>query len=348
MESEELKVDSEMSPASENEEIVLEVKDLVVHYVLETETVEAVNGINLTIKKGQTLGLVGETGAGKTSTALAILNLVPDPPGVIKNGEITVCGSKVLEMNPKQLEKIRGKDVAMIFQDPMTSLNPVMTVGEQISESIRCHEDISKWDALNKAGDMLELVGIPRIRAVEFPHQFSGGMKQRVVIAISLACNPKVLLADEPTTALDVTIQAQILDMMRDLREKMGTALLMITHDLGVVAKVCDVVAVMYAGKIVEYGTLRDVFNNPMHPYTEGLFNSLPNVEDRNAVLIPIPGLMPDPTKLPAGCAFEPRCRYAAEKCKEPCVMHTAGETHTVLCSRYDEPDFHIDMRQGG
>jgi len=195
---------------------------------------------------------------------------------------------------------------------------------------------------------MLELVGIPRIRAVEFPHQFSGGMKQRVVIAISLACNPKVLLADEPTTALDVTIQAQILDMMRDLREKMGTALLMITHDLGVVAKVCDVVAVMYAGKIVEYGTLRDVFNNPMHPYTEGLFNSLPNVEDRNAVLIPIPGLMPDPTKLPAGCAFEPRCRYAAEKCKEPCVMHTAGETHTVLCSRYDEPDFHIDMRQGG
>ena len=335
-------------PTPGNDDIVLEVKDLVVHYVLEKETVEAVNGIDLTIRKGQTLGLVGETGAGKTSTALAILNLVPNPPGVIKRGEITVCGSKVLAMNAKQLEKVRGKDVAMIFQDPMTSLNPVMPVGEQIAESLRYHEGLSRTDSLIKAEDMLELVGLPAERSFEFPHQFSGGMKQRVVIAIALACNPKVLLADEPTTALDVTIQAQILEMMRVLKEKLGTALLMITHDLGVVAKVCDLVAVMYAGKIVEQGTLRDVFNTPLHPYTEGLFTSLPNLENREADLIPIPGLMPDPTKLPPGCAFEPRCRYAGEKCKEPLSEHKASETHTVLCARYGEPGFHIDMKQGG
>ena len=334
--------------ASPQGDAVLEVKDLVVHYVLEDETVEAVNGISLSLKKGQTLGLIGETGAGKTSTALAILNLVPNPPGVIKNGTITVCGNEVLSMTPKQLEKIRGKDVSMIFQDPMTSLNPVMTVGEQIAESLRYHEGLSDRDALFKAGEMLELVGIPAVRAIEYPHQFSGGMKQRVVIAIALACNPQVLLADEPTSALDVTIQAQVLDMMRDLKAKLGTALIMITHDLGVVAKVCDLVAVMYAGKIVEHGTLEEIFNTPMHPYTEGLFNSLPNIRDRRAKLIPIRGLMPDPTKLPPGCAFEPRCRYAVEKCKEPVEMHDAGGTHALLCSRYAEPGFRIQMKRGG
>ena len=328
-------------------EIVLDVKDLVVRYVLEDEVVEAVNGISISLQKGRTLGLVGETGAGKTSTALSILNLVPNPPGEITNGSITVCGHDVLNMTPKQLEKIRGKDVAMIFQDPMTSLNPVMTVGDQIAESISCHERLSSRAAHEKAIEMLELVGIPRDRAFEYPHQFSGGMKQRVIIAISLACNPKVLLADEPTTALDVTIQAQILDLMSDLKDKLGTALLMITHDLGVVAKVCDNVAVMYAGKIVESGTLEDVFNDTMHPYTEGLFNSLPDVESRDSELIPIPGLMPDPTKLPAGCAFEPRCGYAAEKCKEPCAPKMASETHFVLCSRYDEPGFHLNRGRG-
>ena len=328
--------------------IVLDVKDLVVHYVLEDETVEAVNGINISLRKGQTLGLIGETGAGKTSTALAILNLIQTPPGVIKNGSITVCGSEVLKLGAKQLEKIRGKDVSMIFQDPMTSLNPVMTVGEQIAESIRYHEGLSEREALAKAGDMLELVGIPAERAIEYPHQFSGGMKQRVVIAIALACNPQILLADEPTTALDVTIQAQVLDMMRDLKAKMGMALVMITHDLGVVAKVCDLVAVMYAGKIVEYGTLEDVFNTPKHPYTEGLFNSLPNVKNRKSQLIPIQGLMPDPTKLPPGCAFEPRCRYAVEKCKEPLEMLPVGDTHSLLCSRYKEPDFRIQLKRGG
>ena len=330
------------------DDVLLDIKDLVVHYVLEDETVEAVNGVTLRLKKGQTLGLVGETGAGKTSTALAILNLIPNPPGIIKGGRITVCGNEMLSMTPKQLEKIRGKDVSMIFQDPMTALNPVMTVGEQIAESIRYHEGLPQNESLEKAFTMLELVGIPAVRAVEYPHQFSGGMKQRVVIAIALACNPQVLLADEPTSALDVTIQAQVLDMMRDLKQKLGTALVMITHDLGVVAKTCDTVAVMYAGKIVEHGTLRDVFNSPKHPYTEGLFNSLPNVRESGARLKPIPGLMPDPTKLPPGCAFEPRCRYAVEACKEPCVTRSVSGTHSILCSRYDDPDFNIDMKRGG
>lgn len=330
-----------------DDNILLDIKDLVVHYVLEVETVKAVNGVTLSLKKGQTLGLVGETGAGKTSTALSVLNLVQTPPGVIKSGSIRVCGTDVLNISTKQLEKIRGKNVSMIFQDPMTALNPVMTVGAQIAESIKYHEGLSDKESIEKAIDMLELVGIPGIRAVEYPHQFSGGMKQRVVIAIALACNPQVLLADEPTSALDVTIQAQVLDMMRDLKEKMGMALLMVTHDLGVVAKVCDSVAVMYAGRIVEYGTLKDVFNTPMHPYTEGLFNSLPNIKDRKAKLKPIPGLMPDPTNLPIGCAFEPRCRYAIEACKEPCKLRSISDSHTVLCTRYDDPEFHIELKRG-
>lgn len=333
---------------AEEEEYVLDIQDLVVHYELEDETVEAVNGISLRLKKGQSLGLVGETGAGKTSTCLSVLNLVQTPPGVIKSGTIMVNGANVLEMTDKQLEKVRGKDVSMIFQDPMTALNPVMTVGEQIAESIKYHEGLPYKECIEKAIDMLELVGIPGVRSVEYPHQFSGGMKQRVVIAIALACNPKVLLADEPTSALDVTIQAQVLDMMCALREKLGMALLLVTHDLGVVAKICDTVAIMYAGKIVEYGTLEEVFNNPKHPYTEGLFNSLPNINRRGEKLKPIPGLMPDPTALPEGCAFEPRCRYATEACKTSCKLHHFGGTHTALCTRYDEPDFKIEMKRGG
>ena len=325
---------------------VLDVQNLVVNYVLEDETVEAVNGISFSLKKGKTLGLVGETGAGKTSTALSILNLVQTPPGVIKNGSINVCGHDMLNMTKRQLESVRGNDISMIFQDPMTALNPVMTVGEQIAESVTYHEGVTHSQALAKAEEMLEMVGIPAERSGEYPHQFSGGMKQRVVIAIALACNPNVLLMDEPTTALDVTIQAQILDLMIDLRNRLGTAMLMITHDLGVVAKICDEVAVVYAGKVVEYGTLDDIFNHMMHPYTEGLFNSLPNVEDSSAELIPIPGLMPDPTKLPAGCAFEPRCRYATEKCKQPCSARAVSDTHFVMCARYDEPDFRIDMNK--
>ena len=332
----------------EGGDLVIDVKDLVVHYELEDATVQAVNGISFSLKKGQTLGLVGETGAGKTSTALSILNLVQSPPGVIKSGSISVCGNSVLSMTGKQLEKIRGKVVSMIFQDPMTALNPVLTVGEQIAESIMYHEGLSKKLSIEKAIKMLELVGIPGVRWAEYPHQFSGGMKQRVVIAIALACSPKVLIADEPTSALDVTIQAQILDMMQELKDKLGTALIMITHDLGVVAKVCDFVGVMYAGKIVEYGTLEDVLNTPMHPYTEGLLNSLPNIKDKKAQLIPIPGLMPDPTQLPPGCAFEPRCKYAIEECRQPCSIRFVGDTHSLLCKRYDDPGFQIEIKRGG
>ena len=272
-------------------DLVLEVKDLVVHYVLQEETVEAVNGISLSLEKGKTIGLVGETGAGKTTAALAIMNLVPDPPGVIKGGTINVCGYNMLKLSSRQLEKIRGKEVSMIFQDPMTSLNPVITVGDQIAESVMLHEKLSYSQAFRRAREMLEMVGIPGDRATEYPHQFSGGMKQRVGIAIALACNPKLLLADEPTTALDVTIQAQVLDMIDELKRELGTALVMITHDLGVVAKICDLVAVMYAGRIVEYGTLEDVFDRTLHPYTEGLFNSLPHITYRKNQLQPIPGL---------------------------------------------------------
>ena len=237
----------------------------------------------------------------------------------------------------------------MIFQDPMTSLNPVFTVGEQIAESIEIHENVTKEEAWEKACEMLELVGIPRSRGNEYPHQFSGGMKQRVVIAIALACNPKLLLADEPTTALDVTIQAQVLDLMRKLREEYKMSMVMITHDLGIVAEVCDEVAVMYAGRIVERGTLREVFKNTKHPYTEGLFNSLPNPRDRKAELIPIPGLMPDPANLPEGCAFADRCAYATEACRkgQP-TLHQFSETHSVLCSAYDNEGFQIRRAQNG
>ncbi|MBR5098523.1 MAG: ABC transporter ATP-binding protein, partial [Spirochaetales bacterium] len=289
------------------DEIALELKNLRVKFVLEQETVHAVNGIDITLKKGHTLGLAGETGAGKTTTALSLLRLVPHP-GKVECDKLEVAGKDVLSMSQKELQKFRGSDLAMIFQDPMTSLNPVFTVGQQIADTIMLHNPTTKEDAFKQAEKMLELVGIPAARAVEYPHQFSGGMKQRVVIAIALACNPGVLIADEPTTALDVTIQAQVLAMMKKLRDERGMSMIMITHDLGIIADVCDEVAIMYAGRIVEYGTLRDVFNHTKHPYTEGLFNSLPNIRNRDERLKPIPGLMPDPSKLPKGCAFAPRC----------------------------------------
>ena len=322
---------------------VLDIDHLTVHYVLEDETVEAVNDVSIRLKKGQILGLVGETGAGKTSTALAVLNLVPDPPGVIKAGSIRINGRDLLKMSQHELEEVRGRDVSMIFQDPMTSLNPVFTVGEQIAESIRLHEKCDKNTAMERAGEMLALVGIPPERAGEYPHQFSGGMKQRVVIAIALSCRPKLLLADEPTTALDVTIQAQVLDMMVNLKQKMDTSMIFITHDLGIVAEICDEVAVMYAGRIIERGTLDDIFNHTKHPYTEGLFNSLPDIENRTAELRPIPGLMPDPTKLPKGCAFAPRCPYAKPECIDtPQEEQAFSETHFAMCSAYRDPSFRI------
>lgn len=331
----------------EREDTVLDIEHLTVHYVLEEETVEAVNDISLTVKKGKTLGLVGETGAGKTTAALAVMKLIPDPPGVVKQGKIQVCGHSILDMSTAQLEKIRGKEISMIFQDPMTSLNPVFTVGEQIAESIELHEGLDKGEAYQKAEEMLELVGIPRERAGEYPHQFSGGMRQRVVIAIALTCNPKLLIADEPTTALDVTIQAQVLELMNELKQKYGTSMILITHDLGIVAETCDDVAVMYAGRIVEQGTLEEIFNQTKHPYTEALFNSLPNIRSRGERLKPIPGLMPDPTNLPQGCAFAPRCPYAGKACREKMPdIRQITDTHFVMCSAYETPGFHIEREK--
>ena len=256
----------------------LQIKDLVIHYETDNGVVEAVNHISVAMKRGETLSLVGETGAGKTTTALGILNLVPNPPGRIIGGEILLDGVDLLKLGIKQMQKIRGSKVSMIFQDPMTSLNPIETVGEQIAEVIRLHNKVGRAEAVSRACEMLEKVGIPAERYMDYPHQFSGGMKQRVVIAIALACGPELLIADEPTSALDVTIQAQVLDTMRQLKEEFKTSVLMITHDLGVVAETSDKVAVMYAGEIVEYGTLRQVFKDTRHPYTRALFNSLPDI----------------------------------------------------------------------
>lgn len=315
-------------------ENLLDIKDLCVEFRTDDGVVKAVNNLNLSIKKGKTLGLVGETGAGKTTTALSILRLIPNPPGIITNGEITLDGINILSAKEKEMEAIRGSLMSMIFQDPMTSLNPVIPVVDQIAEVYFLHNtNITKEEARVKAGEMLELVGIPSIRGKDYPHQFSGGMKQRVVIAIALACNPKFLIADEPTTALDVTIQAQVLKLMKELKEKYKMSLLMITHDLGIVAEMCDEVSIMYAGRVIEHGTLEDIFEHTAHPYTEGLFGSIPNIENRTDRLKPIPGLMPDPTNLPSGCAFAPRCKYATEECTKSLPEPTyINETHYVCC----------------
>ena len=330
-------------------DLVLDIKDLVVHYETEDSDVHAVNGIDIAIGKQRTLGLVGETGAGKTTTALSIMNLVPDPPGVIKSGSITLEGRDVLKMSNAELEAMRGNDVAMIFQDPMTALNPVMTVGEQIAESLELHQNLKPEEALEKAKEMLKLVGIAEARATDYPHQFSGGMKQRVVIAIALACSPKLLIADEPTTALDVTIQAQVLELMKDLINNRDMSMLMITHSLGIVAEICDDMAVLYAGRIVEKGTVDDVFNNMRHPYTEGLFNSLPNLKEQGEMLEPIKGLMPDPADLPPGCTFAPRCPYATEACSAtvPELQSVDGSsTHFVACHAYARSGFALRGNQ--
>lgn len=312
---------------------LLEIKDLTIQYVTEDEVVSAVNGLEIELAEGETIGLVGETGAGKTTTALGIMGLVPNPPGKILSGKITFEGKDLLSLHEEEMRKIRGNKISMIFQDPMTSLNPVMTVGEQIAEVIEIHEQLGKEKSFEKAKEMLELVGIPGARANDFPHQFSGGMKQRVVIAIALACNPKLLIADEPTTALDVTIQAQVLDLMNDLKEKFKTAMILITHDLGVVAQVCDKVAIMYAGEIVEAGSLVDVFENPKHPHTHGLFGSIPSLDEECDRLKPIQGLMPDPTNLPSGCKFHPRCPHATELCsKEQPKVTEIEKGHKVRC----------------
>ena len=315
---------------------ILEIKDLVVRYETEDGIVRAVNSVNLALERGAAVGLVGETGAGKTTLAKSILRLIQWPPGRIVGGQILYEGKDLVAMEAEEICQIRGKEISMIFQDPMTALNPVLTVGKQIAEVIEAHEKISAEEAKKKMEDMLTMVGIDPARAEDYPHQFSGGMKQRVVIAIALACNPNLLIADEPTTALDVTIQAQVLDLIKNLRTKLGTSMLLITHDLGVVAQNCEYVAIMYAGEIVEQGSLREVFKNGLHPYTEGLFDSIPKLNEDVDRLKPIEGLMPDPANLPEGCKFHPRCKYAEEIC--PCKAPeevSINENHRVCCHRY-------------
>ena len=312
---------------------LLEIKDLVVEFHTDDAEVHAVNGISLEVREGETLGLVGETGAGKTTVARTILGILPKPQGKIKQGEIYFEGEEILSLPEKEMRKLRGNKIAMIFQDPMTALNPIERVGDQIAEAVLLHNKMTKGEAMARAQEMLEMVGIPKERYREFPHQFSGGMKQRVVIAMALACNPKLLLADEPTTALDVTIQAQVLDMMTKLKDKLNTSVILITHDLGVVANTCQSVAVVYAGEIVEYGTAEHIFDNASHPYTVGLFDSLPKLDSKEKRLKPIQGLMPDPTNLPQGCKFSDRCRFATEKCKNeapPVFEQEPG--HRVRC----------------
>ncbi len=314
----------------------LEIINLVVEYTSGGDVIHAVNGVDFELQKGETLGLVGETGAGKTTIAKAILRILPDPPAKIKDGEIFLHGENLLKKPNKEMLSIRGNKVAMIFQDPMTSLNPVMSVGSQITEVVLLHNECSRREAEARTFDMLELVGIPRIRYVEYPHQFSGGMKQRVVIAMALACNPELLLADEPTTALDVTIQAQVLEMMKDLKDKLGTSMIIITHDLGVVAETCDKVAVIYAGQIMESGSKRDIFKDAQHPYTLGLFNSLPKLDDYSKRLKPIMGLPPDPTNLPNGCPFSPRCPDVCDKCLEQRIPNVeVSPGHYVRCVKF-------------
>ena len=322
---------------SEKSNKFLEVKDLVVEYQSDGQTVHAVNGVSFHLDHGKTLGLVGETGAGKTTIAKSILRILPDVGCKVTGGEIHLEEQELLTLHENEMRKIRGNKISMIFQDPMTALNPVQKVGDQIAEVVRLHND-NHVNPEERAKEMLETVGIPAERYSEYPHQFSGGMKQRVVIAIALACNPDLLLADEPTTALDVTIQAQVLDLIADLRKKYNTSMLLITHDLGVVAQVCDEVAIIYAGNIVEYGTKEQIFDHPTHPYTIGLFGAIPDMNEDEEWLHPIDGLPPDPTNLPQGCAFAPRCKYATDACRKSAIpMLQTADGHACRCCRMAE-----------
>jgi len=321
---------------------LLEINNLNVTYETDEAVVYAINGLNLTIHKGETLGLVGETGAGKTTTALSIMKLLPNKVGVIKDGEIILDGIDIINSAEQDMRKIRGNTVSMIFQDPMTSLNPILTIGDQIAEVLELHRKDMKRDEISKRVDeILKMVGLPPTRKNEYPHQFSGGMRQRVVIAMALVCEPKLLLADEPTTALDVTIQTQVLELMKGLKAKLNTAMLLITHDLGVVADICDRVAIMYAGKIIEMGAIEDIFEGKEHhPYTEGLFGSIPDLKKEARRLNPIEGLMPDPTNLPSGCHFHVRCKKCMDKCKleEPVINSiNLDNTHIIKCHLYND-----------
>lgn len=318
---------------------ILEVKDLTIQYKTDLEVVEAVNHLSFSIRENETLGLVGETGAGKTTTALGIMRIIPTPPGKICSGEILFHGEDLLKKNERAMRDIRGGQISMIFQDPMTALNPVLTIGEQITEVIRLHGKLSRKDAEHRAVSMLEMVGISRDRFHEYPHQFSGGMKQRVVIAIAIACSPKLLIADEPTTALDVTIQFQVLQLIARLKEKLRTSMLLITHDLGVVAEVCDRVAIMYAGEIIEIGSIQEIFKNALHPYTVGLFRSIPDLDHDQERLEVIEGQVPDPSNLPKGCKFYPRCKQRRPECENNAFqLVDVAEDHKVRCVHCGSP----------
>ena len=318
---------------------LLKIDELYVEYSSSLERVKAVNGVSFQLEPGKTYGLVGETGAGKTSIARAILRILPDPPAKVPGGTIRFQGMSLLDLPESEMRKIRGGKISMIFQDPMSALNPVLTVGKQISEAIYQHENCSKKDARERGKRMLELVGIPAERFDEYPHQFSGGMKQRVVIAIALACNPDLLIADEPTTALDVTIQAQVLELIQKLQRERQMAMILITHDFGIVAETCDNLAVVYAGQIVECGTVEQVFGYKAHPYTRGLFGSIPLLTGDVERLHSIDGMPPDPTDLPTGCYFSPRCKYCTEACRTAASIPLTdlGNGHLCRCLRSEE-----------
>ncbi|RYG73735.1 ABC transporter ATP-binding protein [Lentibacillus lipolyticus] len=298
-------------------DIVLELKDLHTHFFTDSGEVPAVDGVSLTVNKGEVVGIVGESGCGKSVTSLSVMQLVPNPPGRIVGGEINFKDENLVNASNKRMKQIRGNEIAMIFQEPMTSLDPLFKIGNQMVEGIRLHEKVSKQEARNRSIELLKLVGIPRADEVidDYPHQLSGGMRQRVMIAMSMACNPELLIADEPTTALDVTIQAQILDLMRNLNKEKDTAIMLITHDLGVVAEICDRVVVMYAGQVIEEGTTREILKAPNHPYTKGLIRSLPNMKQKEQKLYSIPGTVPKPKMGRIGCRFAPRCEFAFDRC---------------------------------
>ncbi|CAK7020772.1 MAG: Oligopeptide transport ATP-binding protein OppD [Desulfovibrio sp.] len=315
-------------------DLLLDIKNLSVQFNTDSGVVRAVNNLNLQLERGKAVGFVGETGAGKTTTALAVLQLIQSPPGEITSGEILFNGQDIMKMTEAEKRHVRGGEIAMIFQDPMTSLNPIMSVEDQIAEMVTLHTDLKGSGAIARAHEMLQLVGIRPERGPDYPHQFSGGMRQRVGIAIALACTPSLLIADEPTTALDVTIQAQVIELIKELQQKVKTSMLLITHDLGIVAETCDSVAIMYAGKLVEYGPIEKIYENPTHPYTKGLFKAIPDLHgDVGGRLAVIPGLPPDMIDLPAGCSFSPRCELASERChKEACGMVEIESGHYVDC----------------
>lgn len=326
-------------------EKLLEINDLWVEFKTDDALVHALNGVNLSIHKGEAYGLVGETGAGKTTTCKSILQLLPDRVGKITKGEILFDGKDILKFKEEDLLAFRGKQCAMIFQDPMTSLNPVLTVGDQVAEVLQLHnKDESAQQIQERVDELFRLVGLPPERQHEYPHQFSGGMKQRIVIAMGLACQPELLLADEPTTALDVTIQLQILKLMKDLKDEFKTAMILVTHDLGIVAKICDRAGIMYAGEIIEDGDVEDIFESEHHhPYTVGLFGSIPDLSKKTDRLNPIPGLMPDPADLPQGCKFSPRCPHCMDICKTtPPPVCRMSDSHTISCHLF------ADQAEGG